>query len=116
MWPLGEGMSVRVRSNVEVIVGDLVVFIHSDGISVFAHRVIARTASGLQTRGDTNRRADTFVPNDAVIGRVEAIRWGQLRLPLPRRGTLAVLQRRLGISWSTIAPSLRAGWHRIRKV
>mgnify|MGYP002629024411 FL=1 len=116
MWPLGQGMSVRVCSNDPVVPGDLVVFIAADGASVFAHRVVATTPDGLIARGDTNLQPDPTVPSDAVIGRVDAIACRGRTLRLPPHGPLAQAQRRLGSGWARVAPHLRLGWRRLRKV
>ena len=116
MWPLRRGMSVRVAAAADATVGDLVVFIAADGVSVFAHRVICATATTLTTRGDTNGYDDPPVPRTAIIGRVDAIRWHDWRVGMPLSGLRASVQRNLGLNWARVAPHLRVAWRHLRKV
>ena len=109
-------MLVRVHSTPFPAPGDLAAFIASDGVSVYVHRVVTTSPDGLVARGDTNLLVDQPVPADAVIGRVDAIAWRGIHLPLPASGPTAIAQRRLGGAWARVAPYLRLGWRRLRKV
>lgn len=60
-----------------VQVGDTVTF-HAPGSGqVYSHRVIAKSSTGLRTRGDINTSADSWVlSNQDLIGKVEHRWWG----------------------------------------
>ncbi len=79
------------------------------------HRVISVRGDRLETRGDTNHRADPPVPRLAVMGKLAALRWGPLVLRWPDHGLPVWLLRRLGLGWAQVAPSLRSGWAQVRR-
>lgn len=107
MFPLTSPLVARVRPGESLQVGDIAAFIGADSKLVF-HRVVATTADGLRTRGDTNLHEDEAVPRDALLGRVVALRLGRLELPLPTNGFVGDAARRTGLFWGRVAPPLRA--------
>lgn len=57
--------------------GDIVTFRAPTSGTVYTHRVVERTASGLRTRGDVNPEADPWVlKNAGLIGKVTHRWWG----------------------------------------
>ena len=115
MWPVTSPVRCRVSLNRDPTVGDMVVFLSEDG-RVWVHRVEGKDAQFLYTRGDTQAQPDRPVPREAVLGRVDQLALGPIRLPCPERGPLAWSQRLLGIGWSQIAPRLRIAYRHLRKV
>ncbi len=109
MWPLGAPLQAGVR---QVPIGalqpgDMVAFVADFAPRVVLHRVIRLEATCLIARGDTTAREDPPVPLSAILGRVEAVRWGTLVLAIAGEGGLGTWTRRLGIAWSHRAPALR---------
>ena len=121
MWPLGTPLQVGVRQvpPERVMPGDVVAFIagHRQGPmapSLWIHRVARIEATCVITRGDTNGFDDRPVPDSAVLGRVEALRLGPLRMAVAHAGVWGQLRRELGRAWSQVAPALLRA-HRRRK-
>ena len=110
MWPLGAPLCAGVRHVPQEAwaIGDLAAFVSDTAPRIVLHRVVQLRDDGLITRGDTNERDDPIVPWSAILGRVEAVRLGPVAWPIHGPGPVAELQRRIGISWSHIAPRLRA--------
>lgn len=115
MWPVTSPLWARVSPDDDLSVGDVAVFLGVNG-RIWFHRVVATSDAGVQTRGDTNAKADAPVPKSAVLGRVSAVAWGPLQVPLPRSGPSAPVIRRLGLLWGRVAPPLRPLIDRIARV
>lgn len=111
MRPLDASWQADVRSGQALRPGDLVCYLNARGEPCL-HRVLAVYDDRLAVRGDT-AGPEPDVPLTAVIGRVVGLRRGRLTIALPADGTIADLQRRIGLLWSAIAPMLAATW-RIR--
>lgn len=80
---------------------------------VWIHRVVAIDAETVVLRGDTNARPDPPVPLRAVIGVVDAVRWGRVVVPWPcGQGASAQVWRDVGRGWSRIAPMAKRAWQR----
>lgn len=104
MRPLGTGWHAHVARQ-PLVAGDLVCYLSATGHAT-VHRVIEITPNALLVRGDT-ARPEPLVGHEAVIGRVVALERAGLTFALPRDGLRAVLQRRLGLAWSRLAPTLQ---------
>jgi signal peptidase I len=75
--PVGTLLLTRPTSVAATHVGDIISF-HAPGSGeVYTHRVIAKTAAGLQTRGDINASPDSWVlTGHNLIGKVTHRCWG----------------------------------------
>lgn len=114
MWPLGPPLQAGVRRVPagQLQIGDIIAFIAAPRAVLWVHRVTELQTDGVVTRGDTNGFDDAPVPFAAILGRVEAVRWGALELPFAQFGALARLQRTVGRTWSHLAPPLRQAYAR----
>lgn len=118
MWPLGAPFQAGVAPVTlhQLQPGDVVAFIAAHAPVLWVHRVVRVEAEALVTRGDTNRQDDPPVPFAAVLGRVEALRLGQIVVALPHSGPLARLHRQAGLAWSRVAPPLRRTYAKAKSV
>ncbi len=118
MWPLGPPWQAGVvRVPLAALqVGDLVAFVGERSGAVLLHRLVAIDGDRLQTRGDTRHQADPWLPASALLGRVHAFRYGRFRITVPVVGHSAQVFRRLGQSWSRLAPDLRQAWAKWRRI
>jgi hypothetical protein len=74
--PVGTLLLTRPTSVRSVEVGDIVTFHPPNSTLVYSHRVIARSAAGLRTRGDVNAMPDPWTLTDSnLIGKVQARWW-----------------------------------------
>lgn len=80
---LPSGCEVRLRCGEGGAVGDVVAFRRGDGVIV--HRVVARARDGrwILTRGDARVLPDAPFAADAILGRVEAVRVGDVFVDPP---------------------------------
>ena len=115
MWPLRAPLEAGIARTPlrELRVGDVIAFIAADSPRLWLHRVVRLTPDGVVTRGDTNAREDPPVPASAVLGRLIALRWRDVVVPVPNAGLSGALWRRGGLLWSALAPLLRQ--HRPRR-
>lgn len=75
--PVGTLLLTRPTTTHATNVGDIISFHAPRTGTVYTHRVIARTAAGLRTRGDINQSDDSWVITDSnLIGKVSARWWG----------------------------------------
>jgi len=116
MWPLCAPAEVLLDDlAMDVHVGDIVAVIADRRGAMVVHRVQFIDGDRLILRGDTNDRADPPIPRAAIVGRLRAVRWGALVLPVPRSGPIGAAARTLGRAWARVAPTLRAGFARSRQ-
>ncbi len=112
MRPLGPGWEAEVDASdtgkTALAAGDLVCYLGLDGRAV-VHRLHALEGGWLLVQGDT-AGPEPPLPQSAILGRVSALWWRGLRLPLPTRGPAAPLVRRSGLLWSAIAPVIQRVW------
>jgi signal peptidase I len=75
--PVGTLLLTKPTTVVAVRVGDIITFRAPTSGVVYTHRVVSKTPTGLQTRGDINAVADPWVVTDAnLVGRVAHRWWG----------------------------------------
>jgi signal peptidase I len=74
--PVGTLLLTRPTSESAVHVGDIITF-HAPGSGlVYSHRVVAKTAAGIQTKGDINSSTDPWtLTNQDLIGQVTHRWW-----------------------------------------
>ncbi len=85
--PVGTLLLTRPTSVAKVQVGDLVTFHPPGSAETYSHRVVAKTATGLHTRGDVNPVADAWTLHDkdligVVAHRVPGLGWLLRGVPL----------------------------------
>jgi hypothetical protein len=112
MWPLGPGWQAGVRKvTVDALrPGDVVAFVGTRPGAAWFHRVQAIDDRGIHTRGDTHHKADAPWPAEALMGRIEALSFKGVTIPIRTAGWRDVVWRHGGRSWARLAPRLRRAW------
>ena len=116
MWPVAHPLQVGVvtgTSNLDI--GDIVAVLGAIPGTVVVHRLQAIDGDRLILRGDTNQAADLPVERCAVLGTVRALRLGPLAWSEPEDPRISSLLRSIGLTWSRLAPRLRAGLGQLRR-
>lgn len=118
MWPLAAPAHVALDDQAACTqVGDIVGVVGAHTPAIVLHRVEIIDGDRLILRGDTNDRCDPPVPRSAIVGRLSAVRWGPLVVPVPRSGPIGAVLRTVGRGWAQVAPTLRSGlrtWRQAR--
>ncbi len=118
MRPLGPGWEAEVDASEagksSLGPGDLVCYLGLQGQAI-VHRLHAVEGAWLLVQGDT-AGPEPPLPRSAILGRVSALSWRGVRLPLPAQGPAAPLLRRCGLLWAGVAPVIQRAWARnVRK-
>ncbi len=81
----GDVLTILPRSpGREPRVGDVVAFRRPGGQRLVVHRLVSRVPGGWIARGDRCSAPDGFIPDGAILGTVDRVRYGSRRRILPR--------------------------------
>ncbi len=115
MWPLAAPAEIALDAVDVLQVGDIVGVVSGPAPAIVLHRVEIIDGDRVILRGDTRDRCDPPVSRAAIVGRLCAVRWGAVVVPMPRSGPIGAAVRAAGRAWAKVAPTLRAGLRNLRQ-